>query len=100
MISVLAQAVDAKVTVAAATANCKTLRANFTIKPFQSAEVRNAILPVARSHKAPRQRVQSGKDRSQRTIDDVSDADKMANFRRLLLNCIEPFFPAMDIIRG
>jgi hypothetical protein len=36
---------------------------------------------------------------SQRTIDDVADAGKIAISRRLLAESVEPFFPPIDIIR-
>jgi hypothetical protein len=42
--------------------------------------------------------LQIRKGRAQRTIDDASGAGRMAISRGLLLNCIEPFFPTIDII--
>jgi hypothetical protein len=61
MMSVTAQAGDVKATAAAAAASCKNLRLGLTIKPFQSAEALNAILPIARPDKTPRRRLQSAK---------------------------------------
>jgi hypothetical protein len=51
-----------------------------------------------RPDKTPRRRFQSANSRSQRTIDDIGGAVRIAPHLAGLLKGIEPFFPATDII--
>jgi hypothetical protein len=100
MISVAATTGDAKPVAAKAAAICKNLKTGLTTSLFRSARVETPF-----SYHAPPQTAPAasriGKGRPQRSIDDVCGTVRMAISPRLLLNCIEPFFPAIDlIIRG
>jgi hypothetical protein len=83
MISVTAQAGEADMTAMATAASCKNLKADLTIKSFQS----DAVETLSSTSRAqtPRRRVQIRKGRSRRTIDDISDAVRIAISHRLLL---------------
>jgi hypothetical protein len=71
MISVTAYAGDAKVTTAATAANCKNPKSDFTIKPFQNAQIKCRLARL-RPHMAPRRRFQSANGPAAAIINDIA----------------------------
>jgi hypothetical protein len=97
MISVVANAGDAMATATAAVATRKNLKVGFTIKSFYlrrrglSAKTRKREFRATRPDKTPRLRFQCAKSGTQRTIDDISGAVRIA------LSCRPPAKKALNL---
>src|SRR5882757_1116331 len=85
----------------AAATSAAHLKADFTIRPFQTREARNAAR-LALLIKTPRRRIQSGKPASQRPmqIAHTTVGPRIAMSGSVLLDCREPFHRNADSTLG